>query len=96
MTVQHWAGRITTEIIQQTTILSWAAQWLQRADNAEQRGNELVVFEVPQKGFSQAVGMLEKELQNEFELMPHSAGPGLEEPINLSFLHAIMMPSDGA
>jgi len=47
MTVKYWAGTITPEIIQSTSIHAWGLSWLIRAQNAERAGNELVILEVP-------------------------------------------------
>jgi len=49
--VKHWAGWITPENIETP---GWLEGWKERAQNAADAGNELLVFEVP-KGMASEI-----------------------------------------
>lgn len=95
MTVHYWAGHINVETTLQTgDIATWAAGWLTRAENAEQRGKRLIVFEVPANEVLIAVGTIEGVLQSELGMLQQTTGT-IDEIFDTGFLHDLMMPPDG-
>lgn len=68
MTVKYWAGSITAEIIQSTSIHTWGLAWLIRAQKAEQAGNKLVVLEVPKDELTSFTGTTDPELEKYLRL----------------------------
>jgi hypothetical protein len=63
MVVKYWAGTITPEIIQGTSVHTWGLAWLLRAQKAEQAGNELIVLEVPKNEVTNCIATTEQSLE---------------------------------
>lgn len=68
MNVKYWAGTITPEIIQSTSVHTWGLAWLLKAQKAEREGNELVVLEVPKNELTSCVVTVEQSLEDYLRL----------------------------
>jgi len=96
MNAKYWAGFISVNtILQHKNIATWAVHWLRRAEQAEKKGKELVIFEIPVNDRLHALEAIEGTLQHEYDLLQVSVDPGTENHLNSLFIQAIMMPPDG-
>jgi hypothetical protein len=95
MKAHYWAGFVTVNTISQhTDVRTWALHWLQRAQIAENKGNELVIFEVPTNNRLNAIEAIEGLLQSELGMMGSLTGSGSDGYINMGWVDALMMPPD--
>jgi len=65
LNVEYWMGYINLEIVDQNRIL-WIESIRKRVEEAEQAGNDVVVFQIPKKGAMEAVKEIEKLLQEKY------------------------------
>ncbi len=77
MHMQHWVAFISEETVTMDDTEQFALGWLYRSNIAEQRGNMLIVLEVPKNDLlffsGNAADMVEPQLID-FELMKALAG----------------------
>lgn len=89
-TFQYIAGYINLKAVDQfPDIAAWGRYWLDKAQNAEREGSELVVFEVPKIDPLYALWEVAGVLPG--DQLPF-AGTGVA--VSLEFLHELAMPID--
>lgn len=71
MIINYWAGIITSDIIlQHKHSGTWANEWFEKALLAEISDMRLVVFQVPEKNYTEIVSGIEYDLQHDYGLLP--------------------------